>query len=389
MDSLQHCLVPREIRTFLKGLTRGSEAHGSVYDNAYEDAMTRVYSQPQSHKTLARKIFTWLTYEMQPLDGYTLRGALSIEPGDTELDEEDMPTHDQMLSVCAGLVVHDIATKVFRLVHVTTNDYLEQHGKRWMPCGHLEIASVCMTWLGQIYGRKAKYPENMVLGAMKRLAYHLEAATREPRSFEEPALSQLVLPLIQNIGKVTLPLWLCCAARNNPPVYPGEGTLIHAAACLGLSSLVLYIVKHLSCLNQRTSSSCTTIMLATAEQREALALSLLNTKGIDLLAKNLFGETVLHVAAFTGNITLIKAILRSELSLVNSTNRDGQTPLFRLFLAARRRVVTSENLARLLKVFIDAGADVDHTDATGRTALICATQVNACYNPPARLTWKW
>jgi hypothetical protein len=72
---------------------------------------------------------------------------LAVEPDEAELDPENKPDVDDIVSVCAGLVVVDQESAVIRLVHYTTQEYFERISSRLNPNGQLEIAKTCLTYL--------------------------------------------------------------------------------------------------------------------------------------------------------------------------------------------------------------------------------------------------
>ena len=52
-----------------------------------------------------------------------------------------------MVSVCAGLVAVDEASKIIRLVHYTTQEYFDRTRERWFPAAEANIATICVTYL--------------------------------------------------------------------------------------------------------------------------------------------------------------------------------------------------------------------------------------------------
>jgi hypothetical protein len=69
-----------------------------------------------------------------------------MKPGDTALNRENLMDEDTVLSVCAGLVVIDRRTGM-RLVHYTTQDYLEQILPQRSPDAAMQITMTCLTYL--------------------------------------------------------------------------------------------------------------------------------------------------------------------------------------------------------------------------------------------------
>jgi hypothetical protein len=143
LDSLIGKRTPRAIRTALKMLPTGSNA----YDRAYKDAMERIEGQVDDQERLAKQVLSWITCAMRPLTTAELQHALAVEPGDTELGEDNLVEVDDMVSVCAGLVTVDEESKIIRLVHYTTQEYFEQTQNHWFLCAESEITTTCVTYL--------------------------------------------------------------------------------------------------------------------------------------------------------------------------------------------------------------------------------------------------
>jgi hypothetical protein len=80
-------------------LPKGSEA----YDHAYKEAMERIEGQVANSQELARQVLAWITCARRPLTTLELRHAFAVEIGESELDEENLPEIEDMVSVCAGL----------------------------------------------------------------------------------------------------------------------------------------------------------------------------------------------------------------------------------------------------------------------------------------------
>jgi hypothetical protein len=70
-----------------------------------------------------------------------------VELGTNELDKDNIPDPDDLLSVCAGLVAIDEERGIVRIVHYTTQEYFKRTGTEWLTRAQFEIASTCITHL--------------------------------------------------------------------------------------------------------------------------------------------------------------------------------------------------------------------------------------------------
>jgi hypothetical protein len=127
----------------LKKFPKGSEA----YNYAYEEAMERVEGQITNSRDLAKQVLSWITCAKRPLITSELRHALGVEIGESELDEENLPEVEDIISVCAGLVTVDEKSNIIRLVHYTTQEYFERTWTSWFPSAQADIAITCVTYL--------------------------------------------------------------------------------------------------------------------------------------------------------------------------------------------------------------------------------------------------
>src|SRR6185503_5211905 len=83
----------------------------------------------------------------RPLTTSELQHALAVEVGEQELDIENLPQIEDMVSVCAGLVTVDKESSIIRLVHYTTQEYFERTQRYWFPNAEADITTICATYL--------------------------------------------------------------------------------------------------------------------------------------------------------------------------------------------------------------------------------------------------
>ncbi|KAI0887892.1 uncharacterized protein GGS22DRAFT_197834 [Annulohypoxylon maeteangense] len=143
LDSLTGKRSPKAVRTALAKLSTGSEA----YDYAYQSAMERIEGQGPDRRELAKQVLSWIIYAKRPLTTRELRYALAVEPWERQMDEENLPQVEDMVSACAGLVTIDKESDIIRLVHYTTQEYFERTQERWFANAGSEITTACITYL--------------------------------------------------------------------------------------------------------------------------------------------------------------------------------------------------------------------------------------------------
>ena len=109
MDSLVTKTKRKDVRNALETLP-------PELDGSYDQTMERIESQGKDYLELARRVLLWVSTAFRPLSPVELQYAIAVQPGMTELDDEDLDDQDLMISVSAGLVVLDPETNTLRFV---------------------------------------------------------------------------------------------------------------------------------------------------------------------------------------------------------------------------------------------------------------------------------
>lgn len=143
MDSLKDKTSPKAIKKALKDLPTGPQA----LDLAYREAISRIQDQMDGLRSLAIQALGWLTCARRHLSVTELLHALAIEIGESKFDEENLYDADEVLSVCAGLVIVDNESDIIRLVHYTAEEYFKQNMSSIFPDIGQHIAMSCLTYL--------------------------------------------------------------------------------------------------------------------------------------------------------------------------------------------------------------------------------------------------
>ncbi|KIY01474.1 uncharacterized protein Z520_03026 [Fonsecaea multimorphosa CBS 102226] len=143
-DTLAAKTKPKDVLQALETFGRG----GDALDRAYQDTFQRIQRQPKEQNELAKKVLVCVTYSAEPLTLDAVRHALAVDQETKELDPEyDLDNPDDVVSSCAGLVTIDSESKIVRLVHYTTQSFLESLGNQLMSDPHDFLASCCLNHL--------------------------------------------------------------------------------------------------------------------------------------------------------------------------------------------------------------------------------------------------
>jgi hypothetical protein len=138
IDSLKTKLNVKAVRKALQDLPDGLQG-------TYDEALARIHRQSEDARKLAEEVLAWVSNVKRPLTVAELQEALAIEPGDTILDTDNLTDIGAIVSVCAGLITVDETASVVRLIHYTTQDYL--NGLPLFSNAHTIIVSRCITYL--------------------------------------------------------------------------------------------------------------------------------------------------------------------------------------------------------------------------------------------------
>jgi hypothetical protein len=144
-------------------------------NHAYDKVWDRIFSQGEDRETIARVALVWTTYAKEPLTVEMLLYviALSLHPELETIEEEDFIDVELLLSSCAGLLILNREVGFIRLVHNTTQDYLEIRLPK--DEANTSIARVCLRYFGlrgslkwdsaskMFQGYAAEYWHNQVL----------------------------------------------------------------------------------------------------------------------------------------------------------------------------------------------------------------------------------
>jgi len=411
----------KAIRTGLAKLATGSEA----YNSAYEDAMERIKGQVPDQAELATQTLALITCVRRPLSTSELQQALGVEIDEPDLDPENFPEIGDVVSACAGLVTISEGSEIIRLVHYTTQEYLERTQERWFPDAQVMITRICTTYLAfEIFGK---------LGGVQNQTASPSAATSAPVNsirhrkplpkFHEPESKYTFYEYAANewghhahlapaaycqiMNFLERPANMLAAHATTLPWYRKLVSVdpVHIAAEFGLEAPLVELLKRKAYPDpiavyqdrrawQHERESITPLLLAVKHDHEHLARILLeyganasyvnehrnsavtyasankNLGLVEVLRKHgadLEYPTELHKAAESGDLQRTEELIGTGYSCINALNSRRETSLL---VAARSGHYDVANY------LIQAGADIEVSDYHGHTPLLAATRSN-------------
>jgi ankyrin repeat protein len=368
VDSLVSKKTTTKLKSALENLSHGSKALG----DAYNKAIDRIDGQEHDDCTLAKQVLSWISYARRPLTTKELCHALAVETRDEDFDSENITDVEEILSVCAGLVTVDEESQIIRLVHYTTQEYLESIRENWHPNAQLEIASTCITYLcfepfrsgpclekDEFESRREKY---------RFLGYSAEYWPQHIAAVQEE-VCELAMALLQDNN-------LLASARLHEHRWynsyiPKQVTGLHLTASFGvlhLSTELLFWAKKekIDLANARDSEGATPLLYAVENGQKTAVQLLLDTGTIDVNVQGGYGRTALMKAVERGYKEIVELLIDTGEVDVNLHSEFGKTALIEAVERGYKEIV---------ELLIDTGeVDVNLHNEFGKTALIEAVE---------------
>ena len=315
-DSLLDKRTAKDVKSTLAKLSKGSAA----LDDAYKEAIHRIEGQLSGDYELARRVLSWITYAKRPLTTTEICSALAVELNEVELDPENIPDVEDLLSVCAGLVVVDQESAVIRLVHYTTQEYFERIRDAWNPSAQLHLASTCLTYLSFSVFRTGNCSSDEEFEERLQESQLLEYAAKhwgEHALTVEGEICELACSFLfcQELVSCATQVLLRPNSRHQgySQNYSKDSTGLHLAARFGLAIvletlLLNQVGETTSTLEKRDSKGQTLLHLA-AEHGHHRMVKLLLDKGADVNAQGGEYGNALHAASVAGHEAIVKLLL--------------------------------------------------------------------------------
>jgi hypothetical protein len=330
-DKLTVTAIRNTLKQFQKQ-DRGSpkKQKREVLGQAFDKTMERINRQKEGCQSLAIKALAWITYAKRPLTTSELQHALAVNKGDLELDRDNFPQIEDMVSVCAGLVTIDEESDIIRLVHYTTQQYFEETQGRWFPSAKTDITLICVTYLSFSVFESGFCQTDDEFEKRLRLykLYNYASQNWGYHAREASTSCQGAIQFLQKQGQVEASGQALMADKRWPGYsqeVPKQMTGLHLAAYFGIDNEVRALLPS-SSPDSKDSYRQTPLLLAAMNGHEAVVKLLLD-KAAALETKNIYSKTPLLWAAQNGHEAVVKLLLDKGAVLETKDNY-SLTPLW-------------------------------------------------------------
>jgi hypothetical protein len=300
-----------------------------------------------------KRVISWIAYAYRPLTLRELQHGLSLEPGDSEFDEDAVTIPDILTSVCAGLVIIDKSTGTTRFYHYSAQEYFRTsqgrgpfQSKRF-PDLQKDMAVACLTYLSldefAVEGDLSKAARKARVGEYPFLEYAVRYWSLHAGHVPEGEIRDVAMRFlgheakVRNASKIISHTarggyeWVDGMIRVDETQQivnaTGETGLMHAVR-LGWLASTRELIEAGGDIHAMDYHGQSVLYLA-CEAGKVAVFRVLRECGLDIRTRMSGGRTVLHAAAASGNDELVELLLEDGAEIdAGDVSSGGETPLF-------------------------------------------------------------
>jgi len=331
--------------------------------DAYGATLSRIEKQGGEKARLGMAALMWISHAERPLKASELCHALAVEIGSPNLNTDNVPSINTLLSCCQGLVVVEKESSTVRLIHFTLQEYLRAH-PHLFGTAHSTIAETSLTYLNSDQIKASSTTPSPDLRDAPFLEYSsLYWGVHAKRDLSDCA-KQLALKLFDNHDHHPSTKILM-KAQNMWGVYVdgfSRFSGLHCASFFGIVEIVVVLVQMEGCdINQIDSRGNTPLMWAAKNGHEGVVKILLERDDVSPDKPDNNGKTPLWWAAYYGYEGVVKILLERDDVNPDKPGSNGQTPL---------RWAAYKGNEGVVKILLERGdVNPDKPDNDGKTPL--------------------
>ncbi|KAK6525239.1 hypothetical protein TWF694_005385 [Orbilia ellipsospora] len=344
LNSLTEKITELEVEDALGDM----EKHPADLNVAYNEALSRIDSQPEGHRGWAYRTLSWLLYARRPLKSIELQHALAIRTGDKSTASKNLPNVAEVISLCAGLVTFNQESKIVQLVHYTIQQYLTKSLKtppEWISLAEGYITTTCLTYLSfnefedGFCGSDAEFEERLKSNVLYEYAacqwgHHARSATTTE--------NQLILEFLNSKAHVLAAsqvLMTSVSSAGYSQKIAQEIDALHLAAYFGLANIIKTLIDNGKDPNITDTYLYTPLSYAAANGHASVVELLLSYKTVNpdpmtssyQAGRMYLNRSPLSLAAANGHCEVVRILLENEGIDADSKATDltdeGRTPL--------------------------------------------------------------
>ena len=350
----------KAVRAALEGLPR-------ELDTTYGETLQRIYEQPKDDVDLAETVLSWITFALAPLTVIELQHAIAttfLENGDEDISGDDLPDEDILLAVCLGFVIIDKESNSIRLVHFTTQEYLERNRSVKFFNAQEEIGLTCLKYLSLGAFHTGPCPDNVSLrdrlDRYPLVRYAAQNWGSHVRGAPEDSCQDAILRFL---GNGTLTAGACQAEhiymgpfyfddfderRQWAELYPRSVPETVIATKFGLTGIFARL-RQKGHAHEVSDNLGMTPLIAAAKNGHVMMIEATLAAGVNINKTTRVGTTALMAAAENGHVDIMDILLINGAAL-EQKNASGFTALS--YATRMGRTLAVEKL-------LDQGADIN------------------------------
>ena len=297
--------------------------------DAYGATLSRIKGQGGEKARLGMAALMWISHAERPLKASELCHALAVEIGSSNLNTDNVPSINTLLTCCQGLAVVEKESCAVRLIHFTLQEHLRAHPDIF-GTAHSMIAETCLTYLN-FHQIKAVSSTPSELQDASFLEYSsVYWGVHAKRDLSDCA-KLLALKLFDDYSCHTSTRILMRAQSMRRVYADGFSgfTGLHCASFFGIVEIVAALVQMEGCdINQIDSRGNTSLAWAARNGHEGVVKMLLERDDINPDKPGNDGRTPLWWAACVGHGGVVKILLERDGVDPNKPDNSGRTPLW-------------------------------------------------------------
>jgi len=211
--------------------------------DAYSATLERIKAQDEEKANLAMATLTWICHSERPLHVDELCCALAVEIGETDFDEENVPSISTLLDCCQGLITVDAEASTVRLIHYTVQEYLCNFPGLFKKPDSI-LAETCLTYLNSQQVTSHSLPDCRSMPFLKYSSgYWGTHANKDLSDHAKTLALQILSQYEDHISAVSLMEQVLQSGYmggiTNSPLFSG----LHCTSFFGIVELVTVLIN--------------------------------------------------------------------------------------------------------------------------------------------------